>query len=141
MGVETKHHDWEEISWGMGAYFHQQLCTCLNELRDQLLLHADVDRQLSDLLLCLCQPPLGVLPWQALPWTEQWLPPPTDLCNMDSQVRKMSHFSSQVTEGQSDLRSIAKIWHSIAQSHPQLPPEHPALARSQQFKFLPNKSS
>lgn len=66
----------------MGARSCQQLCTCLNELRDQLLLHADVDRQLSDLLLCLHQPPLRTFPWQALL-------PPADLCNTDSQVRKV----------------------------------------------------
>ena len=73
----------------MDASAYQQLCTCLNELHDQLLLHADVDRQLSDLLLCLHQPPLRVLPWQALPGTKQRLPPPADLCNTDSRVRKV----------------------------------------------------
>lgn len=49
--------------------------TCLDEFRDQILLHADVDCQLTDLLLGLNEPPFWILPQKAFPKADQFLSP------------------------------------------------------------------
>lgn len=51
------------------------------------------------------------------------------------------NLSRQVTEGQSDLGSVAGVWHSIAQNHLKLPPKHTPLPDPMSSSFSLTKAA